>query len=123
MTYSHDLRIKALDYIEKGNSIEDASQIFGVTTRTLFNWIKRKKEGCLAPRKTKKRRAHKIDGEELILYIKEHPDSYLREIAEVFGSTTAAVFYACKRLKITLKKRRPSIEKGMKRKEMNFKRG
>ncbi|WP_194845358.1 IS630 transposase-related protein [Candidatus Rhabdochlamydia porcellionis] len=28
-----------------------------------------------------------------------------------------AVFYACKRLKITLKKRRPSIKKEMMRKE------
>lgn len=122
MTYSHDLRIKALDYLEKGNSIEDTSLIFGVTTRTLFNWIKRKKEGCLAPKKTKNRRSHKIDEEALRLYIDEHPDSYLREIAEVFGTTISAVFYACKRLKITLKKRRPSTGKGMKRKETNSKR-
>ena len=49
MAYSHDLRIKALDYIEKGGSKEDASRIFGITLRTLFNWIKRKKQGCLAP--------------------------------------------------------------------------
>ncbi|GAB4192843.1 MAG: hypothetical protein Tsb0015_15350 [Simkaniaceae bacterium] len=78
--------------------------IFGVTSRILFHWIKRKKEGCLAPKKTKDRRSHKIDEEKLRLYIEEHPNSYLREIAEFFGTTIAAVFYACKRLKITLKK-------------------
>ncbi|MGR3952485.1 MAG: IS630 transposase-related protein [Chlamydia sp.] len=37
-------------------------------------------------------------------HIEENPDKYLREIAEVFSSTLQAVFYACKRLNITLKK-------------------
>jgi transposase len=122
MAYSHDLRIKALDYIERGGSKEDASRIFGITLRTLFNWIKRKKLGCLAPNRRRKRKPHKIDDEKLKTYIQEHPDHYLREIAHFFEATIAAVFYACKRLKITLKKRHPSIKRGMKRKEKNFKR-
>ncbi|WP_194844948.1 IS630 transposase-related protein [Candidatus Rhabdochlamydia porcellionis] len=42
MAYSYDLRKKALDYVEKGNTKEEASQIFGVTARSIFNWIKRK---------------------------------------------------------------------------------
>lgn len=121
MTYSYDLRKKALDYMEKGGSKLDASQIFGVTVRTLFNWIKRKKEGCLAQGKRKQRRPHKIEDEKLKAYIKEHPDAYLREIAQFFGATVTAVFYACKRLKINLKKRHLSTKKGMKRKEQSFK--
>ncbi|WP_194844939.1 IS630 transposase-related protein [Candidatus Rhabdochlamydia porcellionis] len=36
MAYSYDLRKKALDYIEKGKSKEEASQIFGVTARSIF---------------------------------------------------------------------------------------
>src|ERR1041384_4296220 len=104
MTYSHDLRIKVLDYVEKGGSKAKASQIFGITPPTLFNWIKRKKQGCLAPSKRKQRRPHKIDGEKLKAYIQEHPDAYLREIAQHFGVTIAAVFFAFRRLKITLKK-------------------
>lgn len=122
MTYSHDLRIKALDYIEKGGSKVEASQIFGITLRTLFHWIKRKKQGCLAPGQRKQRRPHKIEGEKLKAYIQEHPDAYLREIAKAFQVTTVAVFYACRREKITLKKRHLSTKKGMKRKEKNFKR-
>ncbi|WP_220716084.1 IS630 transposase-related protein [Candidatus Rhabdochlamydia porcellionis] len=43
-------------------------------------------------------------------------------MAEYFGVTITAVFYACKRLNITLKKRRPSIKKEMIRKERSFKR-
>ncbi len=49
MAYSHHLRIKALDYLEKGSSQVEVSRIFGITTRTLINWIKRKKAGCLGP--------------------------------------------------------------------------
>jgi transposase len=51
MVYSHDLRKKALNYIENGGSMATASKVFGVTVRTLTNWIKRKKQGCLAPKK------------------------------------------------------------------------
>lgn len=115
MAYSYDLRSKALNYIEKNGSKLEASRIFGVTVRTLFNWIKRKEKGCLVPKRTKDKRPYKIDEEKLKAYIEEHPDAYLREIAEVFGITISAVFYACRRLKITLKKRPRSIKREMKR--------
>jgi len=121
MTYSTDLRIKALDYMEKGGSKKEASQIFGVTIRTLFNWIKRKKIGCLASSKRKERTPHKIENEKLKAYVQKHPDAYLREIAQSLGASVTAVFYACKRLKINLKKRLHSIENAMKRKERSFK--
>ncbi|KIC75207.1 hypothetical protein DB42_AK00070 [Neochlamydia sp. EPS4] len=49
MVYSHDLRKKALNYIENGGSMVTASEVFGVKVRTLTNWIKRKKQGDLAP--------------------------------------------------------------------------
>ncbi len=121
MTYSNDLRKKALDYIEKGGSKEEASRIFGVTIRTLFNWIKRKKTGCLAPSKRKERTPHKVDHEKLKAYVEQHPDAYLREIAQFIGAPVTTVFYACKRLKINLKKRHHSIGNGTRRKEKIFK--
>ncbi len=120
MAYSTDLRTKALDYIEKGGSKEEASRIFGVTIRTLFNWIKRKKIGCLAPSKRRERKPHKIDNEKLKAYLKKHPDAYLREIAQFLVAPVTTVFYACRRLKINLKKRPYSIESEMRRKEKSF---
>mgnify|MGYP003454568670 CR=1 FL=1 len=53
------------------------------------------------------------------VYIAKHPDSYLREIAEEFKVTITAVFYACKRLKITLKKRHRFTRNKMKTQERN----
>lgn len=120
MTYSNDLRIKALEYLEKCGSGLKASQAFGVTHRTLSNWIRLKKQGKLAP-KQRQRRPSKIENEKLKAYIHEHPDAYLKEIAKVFGATAPAVFYACKRLKITLKKRPSFIKKGMRKRERSIK--
>ena len=104
MTYSLDLRKKVLNYLKKGNSWQSASEAFGVTTRTLANWLRREKEQNLAP-KSRKCNPSKIDNEKLRDYISLHPDAYLKEIAKEFCATAQAVFYPCKRLKITLKKR------------------
>ncbi len=121
MAYSTDLRQKALAYIEGGGSQVEAGRIFGVTTRTLLNWINRKKAGRLAAATTRKRKPYKIDGDKLKHYIEKHPDSYLREIAAVFSVSVNAICKAYKRLKITLKKRRPSTGNGMRKKERCFK--
>jgi len=122
MAYSHDLRIKALDYIEQGNSKVETSQIFGVTVQTLIAWCKRKRQGRLSPNTTRNRKPQKLEAEKLKAYIAKHPDSYLREIAEEFKVTITAVFYACKRLKITLKKRHSFTRNGTSIEERNFER-
>lgn len=119
MTYSLDLRKKALEYLEKGGTEEAAAAIFGVTTRTLSNWKRRKRDQNLAP-KARCLGPSKIDSDRLRQYVKDHPDAYLREIAQEFGSTLQAIFYACKRLKISLKKRSVSIKKEMRRNGSNL---
>jgi len=55
----------------------------------------------------------------LRLFVREHPDAYLREIAEKFGTTLQAGFYACKRLKISLKKRALTTRREMRQKDKN----
>jgi predicted transcriptional regulator len=54
--------------------------------------------------KQTKSSSSKIDDQQLLLFVREHPGAYLREIAEKFGTTLQAGFYVCKRLKICLKK-------------------
>jgi transposase len=122
MVYSHDLRKKALDYINQGKSKAETSRIFGITVQTLITWCKRKNQGKLAPNTTRNRQPQKLEVEKLKAYIAKNPDSYLREIAEEFKVTTSAVFYACKRLKITLKKRHHFTRNEMRVKERNFER-
>lgn len=120
MVYSLDLRKRALNYIANGGSRLEASKIFAVTIPTLANWLSREKQNDLVP-KMKGSKPSKIDNEKLKKYIEDHPDSYLREIAVVFNSTLQAVFYACKRLGITLKKKPVTIKKEMRRNERSLK--
>lgn len=116
MTYSLDLRKRVLRYLEDGHTQEEASSIFRISLKTVTNWTKKNKEGNLSP-KVRENKPRKIDNDRLIKYIKKNADAYLREIAEEFGVTIQAIFYACKRLRITLKKRRPVIKNEMKKKD------
>ena len=116
MTYSLELRKKALRYLDKMGDRKKVAEAFGITLRTLANWLRRNREACLAP-KPRRSSPTLIDNQKLRFFIQEHPDAYLREIAEEFGCTIQAVFYACKRLKISLKKRHPIIRREMSRKE------
>ena len=119
MTYSLDLRNKALKYIENGKTWNSASQAFGVTIRTLAHWVSRKKQNKLPP-KARQTGSYKIDEDRLKDFIAKNPDAYLREIAEEFKATIPAVFYACRRSKITLKKRRHTTRKETKKKDDNL---
>ena len=116
MTYSLDLRERALKYLDKVGNRKLVVEAFAITLRTLERWIRRKRENCLAP-KQRKSSPSKIDDQKLRLFIQEHPDAYLREIAKSFGTTLQAVFYACKRLKISLKKRSHATKREMRKKE------
>ncbi len=51
MAYSNDLRQSVMHYVESGNSKTEAVTIFGISLKTIWNWIKKKKEGNLAPKK------------------------------------------------------------------------
>lgn len=119
MAYSIDLRKTIIRYIEAGGSRSEATEIFGVSLKTIWNWLQKKKEGNLAS-KVRVTPPKKIRGDLLLEFIQSHPDAYLREIAEHFGASIQAVFYACRRHKISLKKRRPSTKKGMKSKGLPF---
>ena len=103
--YSVDLRKKVLKYLEQNNSIESASKLFNIGKATIHRWLSQHKTlGHVKPRK----RAYafrRIDPEELKKFLNENPDLFLFEIAEHFSVTLQAIFYACKRLQITRKKR------------------
>jgi transposase len=42
MTHSLELRKQDIKYVESGGSQLEATTIFGVTSRTIWNWIQRK---------------------------------------------------------------------------------
>lgn len=111
--YSVDLRERVIAFLEKGNDKKSASEVFAVSQRTVQRWLKQKTEkGTLQPIQ-REFAYRKIDYEQLKMYIEQHPDQFLCEIAQKFSVTLQAIFYACKKLHITRKKRQISIKKGM----------
>ena len=118
MTYSLDLRKKAVEYLDAVGNREKVVEAFNISLRRLEGWILRRDENYLPP-KQRKSSPSKIDDQQLRLFVREHPDAYLRKIAEKFGTTLQSGCYACKRLKISLKKRPLTTKGEIRQKEKN----
>ena len=104
MSYDSKYRQRALEYWAEGHTKIETAKVFNVSTFSLQEWKSQLKNTGKLEAKKRKETWRKIDPEKLKEYVREHPDAYLREIAEVFGCTDAAVLYALRRLKITRKK-------------------
>jgi len=104
MAYSIDFRKAAIEYWQKGHSKEELYEAFKIHPSRVYTWIRHEaKTGSLKPsyRATRKR---KINLEELSRAVERKPDAYLSELAKQFDCTEQAIFYALKRLDITVKK-------------------
>jgi transposase len=102
--YSEDLRERVIKYIESGHDRREACEVFGVSLKSVTNWIKLKKETGSLRIEAVPRSPHKLFKEELIGYVKANPDAYIREIAEHFQCGKTTVVNALKRNGITYKK-------------------
>lgn len=94
MSYSIDMRERAVQFVQDGGSQTDASRLFGVDRKTIYHWLHRKD---LLPRPAKTR--HRvIDKERLVTHVRAHPDALLRERAIEFGVTPSGLWRAMRRL-------------------------
>jgi transposase len=119
--YSVDLRSRVLAYLDGGHTQKEASAVFGVSRKTIYNWLSLKKNtGSLALNRAKRYKTSKFDPDLLRDYVVSHSDAYLEEIAVVFKGTASGVCRALKRLNITRKKSRFSTQNGMNKKEKSF---
>ena len=118
MSYSLDLRKKALEYLDTVGNRQKVVEAFNISLQVLERWIRRRGENCL-PAKQRKSSPSKINDQQLRLFVRKHPNAYLREIAEKFETTLQAGFYPSKRLKISLKKRPLTTKREMRQKDKN----
>ena len=105
MAYSKDLKMKVMEYLQKGNSQRNAERVFGVNLSTVNEWHQKYQRTGSLENKPPIRKPKKIDPEKLKEYIAVHPDAYLTEIGEAFNCSESAIRKALKRLGITRKKR------------------
>jgi transposase len=112
--YSKDLKKRATAYKDAGHTFKQLRQVFGIASRTYYRWKEEEKNGW-RERETKRERKRKIDKEELRRAVSETPDAYLHELAQRFNCSAVAVFYALKKLGITLKKKSLPTAKNQRR--------
>ncbi|MFN9790301.1 MAG: IS630 transposase-related protein [Holosporales bacterium] len=75
MSYSIDLRERAVKYVREGGSQTSASKLFKVGRRTLYDWLQRE---SLEPKKPSGRK-RKLSKEALAAAdVRERPDTLLR---------------------------------------------
>jgi len=102
MRCSTDLRKRVVVYVRSGKSREEAAERFGVGVASVYRWL-------ALPRVESFKRpgphgGHKLDRAALGVYMKEHPDSLLKETAAHFKVSANAVWYALKQMKVSRKK-------------------
>ena len=55
--YSKDLRLRALDAVDRGLSREEVSELFGISGSTIKRWVRRRREGeDLEPKRSRGRK-------------------------------------------------------------------
>ena len=111
MSYSIDLRERAVKYVQDGGLQSKACEIFSISRKTLYNWLTKEE---LAPKKTRSRFQRKLDKEALSKHVQEHPDALLRERAAHFGVRVNSIWVALGVLKISKKKRRVTRKSAIK---------
>ncbi len=87
--YSKDLRLKAIDALDRGIPRREAATLFGVSLSTLKRWLRRRKQGeDLAPKPSSGRTPSILanDGEKRALWgqLEAHDDATLQRHCELW---------------------------------------
>ena len=122
--YSYDLRKKAIQALDEGESKTAVAKRFKIGRVTLYKWEKRSKEtGDFQSKKLGNRGYnHKItDWNAFAEFVKKHGDKTQSEVAKLWGNISRQTIHrALKKIGFTRKKRLMGTKKGTKKNELNF---
>jgi len=105
MSYSEDLRERALALVDSGMKQEEVRKLLKLGVNTITQWKKLRAETGSLENRPLERKWRKIDPEKLKADVAEHPDDFDSERAERFGCSRQGIESARKKHKITRKKR------------------
>ena len=104
MSYSVDLRERALQAVRNGHSKTKVREKFSLGVNTLRDWEKLEAETGSLENRPLERTGYKIDREELQKWYEENPFATNKETAVAFNCSVSGIRSAKKVLKITRKK-------------------
>ena len=119
MSYSTDLRERALQAVRKGHTKAEVREMFGLGTNTLRDWEKLEEETGSLRNRALNRTAYKIDRDKLLEWYRKNPHSTNKETAVGFNCSVSGIRSAKKVLGITRKKTQFSTQSATSRKERN----
>lgn len=99
MSYSIDLRNRAVTHVRQGGKRSEAARLFGIDRKTLYHWLRSED---LHPKQHGPRK-RKLAKSCLASDVRDYPDAYLHERAARFGVTPQAIWYALRQMKIVKK--------------------
>lgn len=100
MKYSIDFRKKVLEVKKsEGLSVRQTASRFHLSTQTVHRWMQTIVAKPMGPKKP-----HKLDWHALKQAAEQQNDAHLLELAERFGVSINAVFYALKKMNLHRKK-------------------
>jgi len=109
MSYSVDLRERALRAVRNGHTKAEVSRMFGLGENTLRDWERLEAETGSLENRQLNRTAYKIDREKLLEWYREKPYSTNKETAIAFNCSVSGVRDAKKVMGITRKKTRSNM--------------
>lgn len=104
MAYPKKLRERALRAVRNGHTKAEVSKMLGLGINTIKDWEKLEDETGSLKNRELKRKAYKIDREELVKWYRENPYSTNQETAIAFNCSVSGIRSAKKVLGITRKK-------------------
>jgi transposase len=119
--YSNDLRKKVINYLEKGKTKKEASEVFGVHRNTVSRWKMRYcQEGSYEARKRSGYKS-KLDYNRIELFVKDNADTKLSIIGAQFGISKGHAGLILKKLGFSYKKKPSPTWKQNRRNERHTK--
>lgn len=104
MSYSSDMRGRALKLISSGKKISDVSEAFGIHRQTLHRWLRETKRGQTRAGRPGPRGNRLVCEKALRQAIKARDDARLIELADHFGVHPSTISKALKRMGVSRKK-------------------
>lgn len=119
MSYSVDLRERALSAVRNGHTKAEVSEMFGLGVNTLRDWENLEAETGSLENRPLNRTGYKIDREKLVEWYRKNPYSTNKETAIAFNCSVSGIRSAKKVLGITRKKTQFNMQNAASKKRKN----
>ena len=103
--YSQDLRQKVINYLDKGKTQKEASEVFGVHRNTISRWNNRYEREGNYEAKIRLGPKSKLDYKKIELFVKNNEDVKLSDIGAEFSISKGYAGVVLKRLGFSYKKK------------------